>query len=238
MIGLPAGLGLHVMTGIPLWAETVAQLHFNGADGSSSFPDAKGKTWSANAGAVLDTDHKVFGSASLYLGGSSYVTTPASADFAFAGGSFVIEGRLREAVRGANRQVIGQHTTQSTADSAFIVLSNDGVLSASVYSGGSAYTVTASGQHAINTWVAWALERDGDTLRLLIDGAVAASTSVASVTLNTSTQPVCIGVVRRSDGPDPANLYFNGHQDEIRITKGVARYGGAYTPATEEWPDA
>lgn len=79
------------------------------------------------------------------------------------------------------------------------------------------------------TWYHIALARSGSTVRLFVDG-----TSVGSNTFTTSltsTLPLNIGV----QGSTNTN-YFNGYMDDIRITKGVARYTTTFTPPTESLP--
>ncbi len=34
-----------------------------------------------------------------------------------------------------------------------------------------------------------------------------------------------------------SGVSFTGHLDDVRVTKGVARYTGTFTPATEAFPD-
>lgn len=70
-----------------------------------------------------------------------------------------------------------------------------------------------------STWYHLAVDRDSSgNLRLHIDGAMAhKATGVAGALFN-STASLLIGA---RSGP---SLYWNGHIDEVRVTKGVARY--------------
>ena len=59
-------------------------------------------------------------------------------------------------------------------------------------------------------------------------------TSVGSNTFTTSltsTLPLYVGVQGST-----SNNYFNGYMDDIRITKGVARYTTTFTPPTQSLP--
>ena len=79
------------------------------------------------------------------------------------------------------------------------------------------------------TWYHIALARSGSTVRLFVDG-----TSVGSNTFTTSltsTLPLYVGVQGST-----SNNYFNGYMDDIRITKGVARYTTTFTPPTQSLP--
>ena len=72
-------------------------------------------------------------------------------------------------------------------------------------------------------WHHYAADRDaGGTLRIYIDGVVVASTSAP--TFANSIQPVNIG------NDNGTGRTWPGYIDEVRVTKGIARYGGAFTP--------
>ena len=216
----------------------VSLLHFDGADGSTTFTDEKGRTWTAFGNAQIDTAQSQFGGASLLLDGSGdYLSAADSDDFNFAAGDFTVEGWFREAVSGAIRQLIGQHTTQAMSNSSFLVLSDNSVLKFSVFVGGTNYAVIPAGTHALNTWHHFAAVRDGGTLRLFLNGTSVGTASISGAA-NNSNRPVYVGVVGSNSGPDGGNYYFNGHIDELRITKGVARYTADFTPPSAPFPNS
>lgn len=67
---------------------TVALLHMNGADASTTFTDESGKTWTANGNAQIDTAQSVFGGASgLFDGTGDFISSADSNDWQFDGGS-------------------------------------------------------------------------------------------------------------------------------------------------------
>lgn len=83
----------------------------------------------------------------------------------------------------------------------------------------------------LNSWHFYTVDRDaGGTLRIYLDGAVVASTSAPSF-LALATQTNIGNSNRLSDE------WTNGFIDEVRITKGEARYAGAFTPPTGPFPD-
>lgn len=214
-------------------------LHFDGADGSTTFTDEKGIIWTPSGDAKISTAQSKFGGASLLLDGSGdYVQTADSADFAFGAGNFTVEGWFRESVTGAIRQIVGQHTTQSNVNSSFLVLSDSGKLTLNVFVGGTIYAIAAASAHSTGTWHHFAAVRDGSTLRLFLNGTSVGTASIGSGSVNDSSRPVYVGVVGNDSGPDPGGYYFNGHIDDLRITKGVARYTADFTPPTAAFPSA
>lgn len=81
---------------------------------------------------------------------------------------------------------------------------------------------------SINTWYHLACTRQSGTIRLFVDGILVAT--VAGNNKNYSSSEV-LRVGKSHGGFD-----LNGHVDDLRITKGVARYTANFTPPTEELP--
>jgi hypothetical protein len=80
-------------------------------------------------------------------------------------------------------------------------------------------------------WYHIAADRDAsNVLRLYVNGAVVASATVAATFFN-STRVLYIG----NEGGTLS--LWQGQIDEVRITKGVARYGGAFTPPIAAFPN-
>lgn len=96
------------------------------------------------------------------------------------------------------------------------------------------YHLVPASSISLNTWYHFAVSRQGPNLYFFIDGAVVASRSdVAGLTLGNSTVPIFFG--RRSN---TAGDWFTGLIDEVRVTKGAARYTAPFTPPTQQHPEA
>jgi len=94
--------------------------------------------------------------------------------------------------------------------------------------GGTNYA-SAGGTVATSTWYHIAVTRASGAVKLFVNG-----TSVASGTGNTtdlSGQFICIG------GYYSTSYLYNGYIDDLRITKGFARYTAAFTPPTKAFSD-
>jgi len=91
-------------------------------------------------------------------------------------------------------------------------------------------TGTAAGTIAVDTWYHVAASREGTSLRVFIDG----------VLVNTSTNSNNMNFGRLRVGSNGSNTgeWFHGWMDELRITKGVARYTANFTAPTAPFPDA
>jgi hypothetical protein len=90
-------------------------------------------------------------------------------------------------------------------------------------------TLTTGSGITLNTWTHIALSRNGANLRIFKDGVVIGSTSSAATWNFTGS----IGWVGRFyEGIN--DKYFSGYIEDLRITKGLARYTSNFTPPTSE----
>lgn len=88
-----------------------------------------------------------------------------------------------------------------------------------------------SGTLAINTWHHFALVRNGNTLTLYINGTSVSTYSVSGYNLALNNQS------RTNIGGGGWDNDFAGHIDDLRITKGVARYTSNFTAPSAPFPN-
>jgi hypothetical protein len=95
----------------------------------------------------------------------------------------------------------------------------------------------AAGTFALNTWHHIAVSRSGSSIRAFANGTQAGSTATntdAFTHNKAGNRPLRIGELN-----DGTYLFgVNGYIDDIRITKGVARYTASFTPPTEPFPNS
>lgn len=219
-------------------------LNFNGADASTTFtdisPSANGTAAVLDA-AQVDTAFKQFGSGSgLFngVGGGLFTPNdgllyPSRPAWDFGAGQFTIEARIRPTSVTGTRFLVGVWGTAAPNLSWVFYMNGSALSWVDTTNGTSGTGITAGGGTlVINTWQAVAVDYDGTTLRLYIDGVKVAS-SVSSRTIFPGTQPLAIGV-----SSNELSFCFNGNMDELRITKGLARYATdtSYTVATAAFP--
>jgi len=82
----------------------------------------------------------------------------------------------------------------------------------------------------INQWYHVAISRSGNTFRLFSNGQLTTTFTSSSSLFNT-TQQITIG-----SGSNTSANNFAGYIQDLRITKGVARYTAAFTPPTAPFP--
>ena len=216
-------------------------LHMNGTDGSTTFTDSSSSNRSAsNSGTSIETDQFKFGGSSAYFSGSDYLTYNSFPDF--GADNFTIECWV---YRGNNDTTtimnktdlsgpVGQlgwffainSSTHGSPNKAAFKASSNGV-----YPSDSAANLTGTTSLNTNTWYHLAVSWDGSTYKLFVDGVQEDSFSSTTSIFN-SNQPLRIGSIF-----DNGSRYLStvGYIDEVRITKGVARYTADFTPQTREF---
>jgi len=218
----------------PNFANVVLLCHFDGTNGSTTFIDSSSVARSVTAtGSIsLTTAQQKFGTASLDAGAAnSYAGAPFSTDWNFGAGQFTVEAWIRPtATISGFRGVVAQW---GAAPNQGWYLGFNATTVAWIYSTtGTAFTqLTATFSPTLNAWMHLAVDRDaGGILRVYTDGTQRILASPPAIFNST------LGLYIGNDGLLTHN--FVGQIDEVRITKGVARYGGAFTPPAAPFPDA
>lgn len=215
----------HSAAGDPAFENVSALLHFDGAEDSTTVIDdgPSPKTFAAYGGAKISTSQSMFGGAALTLNGSTdYVQCLASADFAFPG-DFTIEfWALKNADgSGGYDNVATTDTSNGSAINGwFLELSNSrGV---SMWSNGNKVIEVAVNPND-DVWHHWAVARSGNTVRAFKEGLVIATSTFADAI-------AADGVFGIGGSSISTSYRFNGIIDDLRITKGVARYTANFSP--------
>lgn len=230
--------------GDPHWANVVALLHFDGTDGSTTFIDETGKTWTPAGNAQIDTAQSKFGGASgLFDGNGDWLYHGATADFDFGTGDFTIECWLRRASYTDDYQgIFASDTSTFTNDSHTLLVFGDstGLSSAirrRISIGGKVLDENAAnivgGELALDTWYHVAATRSGNTFRLFLDGVLQGSSTYTGTMNFNGGGGTRIG----SNRWDGSNGEYHGWIDELRITKGIARYTANFTVPDAAFPN-
>jgi len=182
--------------------------------------------------AVISTTQKMFSSAgSMYFDGAGdYLTLDGSSVFAFGAGDFTAEMFVWLTSAAATYALFDFRP--SGVNGAYPLLYVDA--GNIVYYANTSALITAAHGISSGSWVHVALCKSGGSTKVFVEGAQKGSTYADSITyLNGANRPV-FGVGGYSLGTTP----FNGYMDELRITKGVARYPSAFTPPTAAHPNS
>jgi len=190
--------------------------------------------------AQIDTAVKKYGSGSIEFDGSGdYLKGIASADELNMGtGDWTIEGWYYVRTRTtAYPLIIGNNDSGFNAGALAITTSNNDSapsrhekLTLADYDDTSARVLSASSAHNLNQWYHFAVVRNGTNITIYRDGTSVASKTISSaLTYDWGLNGVLVG----GGNWDGANSYSDAIFDDLRITKGLARYTANFTP-----PDA
>lgn len=225
----------------PLTAVTNTQMLLLGANYAS--PDnAIRNAFQTVGNAQINTSVYKYSTGSwLFDGTGDFLKQPISyPDTTFGAGDFTIEFWVYPAATpAATRDLIakGHQSTGNVYGSYLVTINTSNVVAFSASSTGASYDVINNktiGTAPNTTWTAIAITRSGSDFRAYINGSLASGwPATSTATLFNATN---VNLVIGADSIAGAN--FNGYMDEIRFTKGVARYtGSSYTLQTSAFPD-
>ena len=190
--------------------------------------DTDGKAITVFGDAQLSTTQKKFGTASVLLDGTGdYLSLATSSDFGFGTGDFAVEAFVRPTTIAAGK--IFDFRSASPDVAVLIDMTGSGVIRLNV----NGSNVITGGTLTVNTWHHLAVSRVSGVTSLFIDGTRVGSAYTDTNNYGTS-KSLKIGA--NLNGADA----FTGYIDEIRVSKGAARYANAGTitvPTAEFTPD-
>ena len=209
------------------WNNVTLSINGNGANNSTDFSsaDAKSHTVSGNGNVKYSTTQYKYGTASIYFDGTGdYLTVSNSTDFSLTTSqSVTFECWFYCTDASVNRTLFTIYTSGSWG-MLYIQTTGPKIW----FSFGNNWSIIHNTYVTLNAWHHVALVRNGSTWTVYLDG-VASGTNTAG------------------NSVDPANLYlgvdpsqptwaFSGYLDDIRLTKGVARYTANFDVPTIENP--
>lgn len=175
--------------------------------------------------AQVSTTQAKWGTTSMYFDGTGDNLFGKSTDLlSFGTGDFTIEMWVNPAsIPAADKVLID--TRASGSDSGYTPYINNGTLK--MYSG-AADRITSTSNISANVWTHIAFVRSSGTMAVYINGTQSGTaTYTGSIT--------CPGNIFIGSGFDGA-ANFNGYIDDLRITKGYARYTSSFTAPTAAFP--
>ncbi len=203
-------------------------LHGDGADDGTVFTDnsPSPKTVTAYGNSKTSTAQSKFGGSSIAFDGSGdYLSVPGSSgEFSFGTGDFTIEFWAR----------------WSSVTSLDAICFGDGIgWTLYIYPSGKLQwgriwpifpvnLLESSSSVTTGQWYHIAVTRESGTVKFWIDGNASGSVSDTENYSATGTLNI---------GKSHSNKWANGFFDDFRVTKGVARYNGNFTPPTEAFPN-
>ena len=217
-------------------AYVVLLLHGDGADGAQVFPDeSAGSSPTHTMTVVLDTQVdtaiKQLGSGSILFDGvGDRLTAPDSADWYFGTGDFTIDYWIYYIYRGTFSATIEQREAGDVNSWTIFMNSNNCVFQN--YPGSATISISNAWNPSDDTWYHFAVVRNGNNFYMFVDGTQIGSTQVDADPVNDYNALLTLGYVGGG-----ANSYLYGQMDEIRISKGIARWTSNFTPPTANYSE-
>jgi hypothetical protein len=202
----------------PHWDDVSLLLHMD-----SNFDDSSAGALTVNESGTptVSAAHSVFGGAGGYFDGSSHLALDSNSGAELGTSDFTLEGWIYPTVLGIDQCVLNQGNSDATGAFCLLIYSANAMM---LY-GDNNNIFFGNATLELNEWVHFAMCREGSQYRLYINGVLDASYTGSH---DHSETPVKIGQGYGGIG------HFNGYMDEIRITKGVARYTTNFTPPTAQ----
>ncbi|MEI7426123.1 MAG: LamG domain-containing protein [Candidatus Moraniibacteriota bacterium] len=213
-------------------------LHADGANDSTSFTDssmsyANRKTVTRYGDAKISTAQSEFGGSSAYFDGTGdYLSVPDSDDWNFGSGDFTIDFWAKPNVYHLNDGIANNFVYEQGTSNAdqFAILFSNGKFRVSGYSGSSYCEVLGSSDVLSGgIWKHYAVVKTGGMAYLYVNGVFDTS-GVCGIVPNFVTSAY---VSTRWN--QYAENHWNGYIDELRISKGIARWTSNFTPPTRAY---
>jgi hypothetical protein len=220
----------------PDFASVSLLLPMDGADGSTTFTDRSSNSLTVTAfgDAQISTAQSKFGGASgLFDGSGDYLSVADDVAIQLGSGDFTIEFWFYLPTGAAKEKAFMTIGTWPTNTQAFL-LYYGGAGEVAIYVSTSTFFWQISDRRvttspAADQWHHLAITRGGTTFRGFFNGTKSVEFTYSSAL---TTGPLTI-----ASGASGSNA-INARIDDLRITKGVARYTGNFTPPTAPFPDS
>ena len=225
--------------GDPYYSAVSLLLPMDGTNGSTTFTDSGPNAIAVTAvgNAQISTTQSKYGGASAYFDGAGdAVQIPFNAALDLTSGDFTVEGWVYFNAVSGTPTIITPFGTGTTFGGWVIALDSSSrltfYLSTAANTWNLATNVLFSATAVVTgTWYHFALVRNGSAFTPYLNG-IAGTTFTSSSTLYNNSRPLKIGAEKDSN-----SFPFNGYIDDLRITKGLARFTSSFTPPTQAHPN-
>jgi hypothetical protein len=179
--------------------------------------------------AQISTTQSKFGGSSMYFDGNGdWLASVATAFGTFNTGDFTVECWIYSTVNQNSASIVSNRTSGVDTVWALEFYNNGTGNNILNWHSGTTIIMYANTAASINTWNHVAVVRFGTALKMYLNGREVAS---ATDSRNySSVTPIQVGY--ESFAGTSGIGYYNGYIDDLRITKGIARYTSNFTPPT------
>jgi hypothetical protein len=221
----------------PNFANVSLLLHGNGTNNSTIFTDNSLNNFAVTGfgDAKISTSQNKFGGSSIYLDGTGdRLQISANDKFSFGTGNFTVEMFVYPIM--TNTKQFGRFIQVGQFPLGWQLVRgdvannglSDPILPMLDFLSGTNLRLQSSISLTSNNWNHLAITRSGTTVRMFVNGVISASGTSSA---NLLSYPLVVG------NSETSNEGIEAYIDDLRITKGVARYTANFTPPTVQFPD-
>ena len=187
--------------------------------------------------AQISTSVKKYGTGSLKFDGTGdWLSIPNTPNLQLNAGAFTIECWINFSSLASNRGIMYFGTNPNSNFAYGLQWAGNALYFWYTTTGSNLASVSASWTPSTSVWYFLAVTRSGNDLKFFIDGTQIGTTqSLSGVTIFNSTDVILIGG-EATGSPNSLPGTMNGYIDDMRITKGLARYTTTFTPPTSALP--
>ena len=201
----------------PNWATVFSLLHMNGANDSTAFTDQRGATWTVGGGAQISTAQSKFGGASgSFNGTDAYIRSTFTTPIA-AGEDVTLECWVYP-----TSVASGYKTIWHVSGRALYLKGNTFLW----YSGGDCCVSAAV---TTGAWYHVAVVRNAGVFSVYVNGVASSSTFTDSTAFPSGITTLAANAA--------GTERFAGYLDDVRMSRGIARYTSNFTPPTDSFPN-
>ncbi len=218
----------------PLTAITNTTLLLNYTN--AGITDATAKNVLETVGnAQISTTQSKFGGSSMYFDGTGdSLSAPSSVNYQFGSGNFTIEGWVNFSSVSGEKGIVS-YFSNSPSNAGFTLRlstgnSPSGLRFVASTGGGTDIILQSAWTPSTGTWYHFAVVRNGTTVTAYIDGTSIGSTTM-NITVGVPSAPLVVGTAQTVASSD-----MNGYIDDLRITKGYARYTANFSAPSAAFP--
>lgn len=224
--------------GDPFWSEVVLLIYGNGDNNGTVFTDYSSfnQAVSGFGSAITSTAEAKFGGSSLFLFGDGAYLQAQAESLNLGGGDYTLEAWvfMEHDVHYTGLAMIYSSFLTQSEGRTNLCISAGGALVVSEQDAGGAnlsQIQTSDGAVSFNTWHFCSATKSGTTLRLFLDGVLVGT--VSSPVRGNWAGSARIG--RHAEGGFADAFY--GYINDLRVTRGVARYTATFAPPDAPFPN-
>ena len=200
----------------------------------SSVVDSTGNTLMVKSGVTTTATTYRMGTGGLSFnsrGVNGFLKTPQHLRYNFARENLTMEAWIRPTVMAPNA-ILSNYPNNAWGSGTWTLTHNHAgaprKISFYIHSYGGSPMLASTTEPAINTWTHVAVTRSGDTWRLFLNGKVEATrTYTGSLDGDWSAREIGVGLIENGGW----DWGYTGQMDNVRLTRGLARYTSDFTPS-------